>query len=69
MKPFEGTSTSQFAFKPDGERTAVTWTVNAHQNFLEKAICLVVNGKKMIGDDMEKGLTQLKSVAEAQRPN
>jgi hypothetical protein len=27
-------------------------------------MCLVMNGKKMIGDDMEKGLAQLKSVAE-----
>ena len=68
VKPFEGSSTSQFAFKPNGDRTQVTWTMNAHQNFLEKALCLVMNGKKMIGDDMEKGLSQLKSAAEAQRP-
>lgn len=64
VKPFEGTSNSDFAFKPEGEGTAVTWTMSAHHNFLEKAMCLVMNGKKMIGDDMEKGLAQLKSVAE-----
>ena len=38
--------------------------MSAHHNFLEKAFCLVMNGKKMIGDDMEKGLAQMKSVAE-----
>ena len=40
----------------------------AHQNFLEKAFCLVMNGKKMIGDDMEKGLAQLKAGARAEEP-
>jgi hypothetical protein len=64
VKPFEGTSNSDFGFKPDGDQTAVTWTMSAHHNFLEKAFCLVMNGKKMIGDDMEKGLAQLKSLAE-----
>ncbi len=65
VKPFEGSSTSQFTFKPDGDRTAVTWTMDARHNFLEKAFCLIMNGKKMIGDDMEKGLAQMKSVAES----
>ena len=59
VKPFEGTSNSDFAFKPEGEGTVVTWAMSAHHNFLEKAMCLVMNGKKMIGDDMEKGLAQL----------
>ena len=64
VKPFEGTSNSDFAFKPEGEGTSVTWAMSAHHNFLEKAFCLVMNGKKMIGDDLEKGLAQLKSLAE-----
>jgi hypothetical protein len=65
VKPFEGTSNSEFSFKPDGDKTAVTWTMTAHHGFLEKAFCLVMNGKKMVGDDMQKGLQQLKSVAES----
>ena len=64
VKPFEGTSNSDFAFKPEGDGTSVTWAMSAHHNFLEKAFCLVMNGKKMIGGDMEKGLAQLKSLAE-----
>jgi hypothetical protein len=65
VKPFEGTSTSEFAFKPEGDKTQVTWAMLGHNDsFLAKAFCLVMNGKKMIGDDMEKGLDQLKSVAE-----
>jgi hypothetical protein len=68
VKPFEGTSTSEFAFRPEGDQTAVTWAMSGHHNFIGKAFCLVMNGQKMIGDDMEKGLAQLKSVAES-RPS
>ncbi len=64
VKPFEGTNMSEFAFKPAGDGTTVTWTMSAHHNFLEKAFCLVMNGKKMVGNAMDEGLAQLKSVAE-----
>lgn len=63
-KPFEGSNSSAFAFKPAGNSTAVTWSMSGHQNFLAKAMCLVMNGKKMIGDTMDQGLAQLKAVAE-----
>ena len=65
MKPFEGTSTSEFTFKPEGDQTAVTWSVAAHHNFIEKALCLVMGGKTMMSDLMEKGLAQMKSVVES----
>jgi Polyketide cyclase / dehydrase and lipid transport len=64
VKPFEGSSNSDFAFKPDGAGTAVTWTMTAYHSFLEKAFCLVMNGQKMVGDDLEKGLSQLKALLE-----
>jgi hypothetical protein len=64
VEPFEGTSNSDFAFKPEGDGTAVTWAMSAHHSFMEKAFCLVMNGKKMIGDDLEKGLAQLKAALE-----
>jgi carbon monoxide dehydrogenase subunit G len=65
VKPFEGTSTSEFTFKPEGDQTSVTWNVAAHHNFLEKALCLVMGGKTMMSDLMEKGLAQMKSVVES----
>jgi uncharacterized protein YndB with AHSA1/START domain len=68
VKPFAGTSTSEFSFKPKGDETAVTWSVGAHHNFIEKALCLVMGGKTMMSDLMEKGLAQMKSVAES-RPS
>jgi uncharacterized protein YndB with AHSA1/START domain len=63
-RPFAGTNMSTFTFKPAGDGTAVTWSMSGHQNFLEKAVCLVMNGKKMIGDQLVQGLAQLKTAAE-----
>jgi uncharacterized protein YndB with AHSA1/START domain len=64
VKPMEGSSTSEFAFKPGGDQTAVTWSMSGHQNFIAKAMCLVMNGKKMMSDIMDKGLANMKSVVE-----
>ena len=67
-KPFENTSSSKFEFKPEANQTQVTWSMGGKQNFIEKAMCIVFNGKKMIGDEMEKGLSNLKTLAEKSAP-
>ena len=41
--------------------------MSGHQNFIEKAMCLFVSMDKMIGGEFEKGLAQMKSVAEARK--
>ena len=64
-KPYEGTSMSEFTFKPEGTGTAVTWAILAQHNFMEKAFCLIMNGKRMMSDLMDKGLAQMKSVVES----
>ena len=64
VRPMEGSSTTEFAFKPEGDQTAVTWSMSAHHNFLAKAMCLVMNGKKMMSDIMDKGLANMKSAVE-----
>jgi hypothetical protein len=53
VKPFAGSSTSEFTFKPEGDQTSVTWSVAAHHNFLHKAFCLIMNGKQMMSDMMD----------------
>jgi hypothetical protein len=65
-EPFEGTSGAQFDFNPEGDKTNVTWSMNDDHNFLEKAMCLIMNGEKMVGEQMEQGLTKLKQVSESQ---
>ena len=59
------TSTAEFAFTPDGNQTAVTWSMEGRNNLMAKAIHLVMNMDTMIGGQFDKGLAQLKSVVEA----
>jgi uncharacterized protein YndB with AHSA1/START domain len=63
-RPFEGSTISEFAFRPQGSATVVTWASYGEQNFIGKAICVFVSMDRMLGGDMEKGLAQMKAVAE-----
>jgi hypothetical protein len=63
-RPFEGSSDADFVFSEAGGRTNVIWSTFGKQNFIGKAICLVMSMEKMLGPDVERGLAQLKQVAE-----
>jgi len=65
VKPFRATNTAEFTFKPEGDQTAVTWSMTGANNFLTKAVHLFMNMDKMVGGQFEKGLAQLKTVVEA----
>jgi hypothetical protein len=65
VKPFAGTSVAEFTFRPEGDRTAVTWTMTGEKSFVAKGIHLVMNMDRMIGDQFDKGLAAMKTVAEA----
>lgn len=43
----------------------MTWSMDDDHTFLEKAMCLIMNGKAMVGEQMEQGLTKLKQVSES----
>lgn len=65
VKPFAGTSTAEWTFKPEGNQTAVTWSMSGKKNFISKAISLFMNMDQMIGGQFEKGLADLKALSEA----
>lgn len=65
LKPFAATSIAEFTFKPEGDRTAVTWSMVGDKNFVAKALHLFMNMDRMIGGQFEKGLAQMKAAAEA----
>src|SRR6266567_5610438 len=65
FKPFAGTNIAEFTFKPEGNQTAVTWSMTGKNNFMAKAIHLFMNMDKMIGGQFETGLAQMKSIVEA----
>ena len=64
VKPFAGSSNSDFIFSEQGGRTNVIWTMSGTHNFIGKAMCLVMSMESMVGPDFERGLAQLKQVAE-----
>ena len=64
-KPMKATNIAEFTFKPEGSETLVTWTMSGTKNFACKAMGLVINCDKMCGGSFEKGLAQIKSIAEA----
>lgn len=65
IKPFKDSSITTFSLAPAGDGTTVSWVVEGKMNFLSKAMCIFTSMDKMLGSDFERGLTQLKSVAES----
>jgi hypothetical protein len=66
LKPFAATNTAEFTFNPEDNQTIVTWCMYGKNNFMGKAMGLIMNCEKMVGGLFEKGLAALKSVVETQ---
>ena len=64
-KPMAGNCDAEFTFKPEGNQTTVTWTMTGKNNFIAKAVSLFMDCDAMVGGQFEKGLANMKSVAEA----
>lgn len=62
-RPMVSECDTEFAFKPEGENTAVTWTMSGKNDFVGKAFCLFMNMDKMIGSDFERGLANMDEAA------
>lgn len=65
VRPFVATNTAEFTFKPEGNQTAVTWSLAGEKDFTAKAVHLFMNMDRMVGGQFEDGLARMKSVVEA----
>jgi hypothetical protein len=65
LAPFRATNVAEFTFDPTGDNTVVTWSMSGTNDLMGKAIGLVMDMDKMVGGDFEKGLADLKALAEA----
>ena len=65
LKPFKATNTAEFWFKSEGDQTVVTWSMLGKNNFISKAMGLIMNCDKMVGGQFEQGLSSIKSIVEA----
>lgn len=66
IKPFKGTSDVRFDFVPGIGGTNVRWTMDSKNNMISKVMSCFIDCEKMIGDQYDKGLNNLKSVVEKQ---
>lgn len=69
IKPFAATNTTEFTFKPEGDRTAVTWSMSGRNNFMGKCMSLIMNCDKMVGGQFDQGLANLKAIVEIRKGN
>jgi uncharacterized protein YndB with AHSA1/START domain len=64
-RPMEGTSTVDFTFKAEGDKTVVTWAMYGKNGFMGKLVSLFMDCDKMCGPQFEQGLADLGKVASA----
>ncbi len=66
-KPFKSENDMRMTIAPEGPsgtQTRVTWTLVGPMTFMTRVMGLFTSMDKMVGPDFEKGLRQLKDVAE-----
>ena len=66
MKPVTGWCDSGKRCRPAacGNTTDVTWAMHGVVPYMAKLFCMVINGDRMVGDDFEAGLANLKTLVE-----
>lgn len=70
LKPFAANNTAEFTFVPTDSDTGVTgtkvtWRMHGKNNLFAKAVGLLLNYDKMVGDKFEEGLNNLQSLVRA----
>jgi len=65
IKPMKCTATHEFTLKPEGSQTNVTWTVIGKAPFFFKMIMVFASPDRMMGDNLEQGLANLKAIVPA----
>jgi len=64
VKPFEAHNQVEFTISAEGGAQKVSWAMQGPSPFVSKLMGLVFNMDRMIGQDFEAGLQNLKNLAE-----
>lgn len=64
LKPFESHNMTEFQVETKGDTSTVTWVMTGPSAFMTKLMGVFVSMDSMVGPDFEKGLAQMKQVAE-----
>jgi uncharacterized protein YndB with AHSA1/START domain len=65
LKPWKATNETVFSIAPEGDRSRVTWAMSGTNDFMMKAVGLVMSMDKVVGKDFEQGLRNLAEVLKA----
>lgn len=65
IEPFASVAVTEFAVAPDAGGSRVTWTMSGENDFMGKLWGTFMPFEEAIGADFERGLAQLKQLAEA----
>lgn len=65
LKPFECHNHVEFKLEPRGGETQVSWIMDGRSNYFSKVFTMFCSMEKMVGTQYEKGLANLKSLAES----
>jgi hypothetical protein len=63
-RPFSCSNQVNFILEPSGAGTKVTWAMDGKNQFVSKAMSLVMNMDKMVGNDFEQGLANLNTLVQ-----
>lgn len=64
IRPMNANNIVEYTFAPQGNATSMTWAMHGPMPLISKVMCVFVDLDKMLGADMERGLKDLKSLAE-----
>ena len=64
FRPLEAHNMVVFTLEPKGESTNVTWAMDGKVPYLAKIVHVFLNVDKMVGQDFEAGLANLKEIVE-----
>ena len=66
IKPFPSVSPAYMTTEDAAGNTKVTWGFEGHMSYPMNILILVMNMEKMLGDDLQTGLSDLKGILEKQ---
>jgi uncharacterized protein YndB with AHSA1/START domain len=64
VRPFAGVARMTFTLAPSDGGTTVTWRMEGANDFIGKALCLVMDMDARIGPDFDRGLAGMKAIVE-----
>ena len=64
LRPWEAHNVVEFTLEPKGDTTNVTWAMQGPAPYMAKVMHVFMNMDRMVGDDFEAGLANLKTLAE-----